>query len=446
MMIKKILSLSLSALILISGCSQNGSISTDVTAQPGVYETTVTEEETQISQESNTSDENIPVSEITDLKLLPIAEGEDADPTPYEYEVNFDNLDSQGLQRYVTDTLYESVVSELECTDYYVSGIGSVYISQEYIDELTYNSKTNIFFGYSLEELDQQFQGERYLFTLGDQSDTIVTAYEEYDDSYDRMIQNVSTGTGVILMAINLSGKTSESPTVSMIFAFSALTGTVVAVSAAGLAGLVTAMVVGVSTGDMDEAKKEAMLVSSEVFKWGAIAGTVAGAAVGTYEVLTAPPAVAGTADAVAGMLLSPNEVYLIQQDLKYPIYLIQQFYGMEEVEELKAANLVPELINGAIALIKTDIDLEYVDELGRTNEQRMLLGLAPCDSEGNEYLLRLIGEGAEYTLAVLSQDEAASPNLSNFVDLSESNLSNTSDIRKKFWKTMAVILLEMAD
>ena len=52
MMIKKILSLSLSALILISGCSQNGSISTDVTAQPGVNETTVTEEELHVPTSS----------------------------------------------------------------------------------------------------------------------------------------------------------------------------------------------------------------------------------------------------------------------------------------------------------------------------------------------------------------------------------------------------------
>ena len=434
-MLKRLLSLSLSAVILLSGCSNNMTSSTPAQEQLNVHDVANNEIDDQIASNPDISNNEISVSEITDLRMLPVAEGEDVDVNSYEYEVNFANLDSDDLQRYVTDSLYDEVLSNLDGTDYYVSEIRSVFISQEYIDELAYNSKSNIYFGYTLEELDAQFKGSRYIFTLGDQGDTIVTEYEEYDDSYNQLIQNVSTGTGVILLAINLSESTSKYPTVSMIFAFSALTGTVVAVSAAGLATVVSAAVIGIQTGDMEKARNEAMLIGSEAFKWGAMIGTVGGAVVGTQQAVTG-----------AGAVLSPEVVGIIQKDLKYPIYIIRNFYGIEEAEELKAANLIPKLINGATALVRLDIDLDYIDELGRSNLQRMLLGLAPCDSNGNEYLLRMIGEGSESALAILTEDEAKSPNLSNFVDISQLGDSKSSDIRKKFWKTMASLLLELAE
>ncbi|MCR5603680.1 MAG: HNH/ENDO VII family nuclease [Lachnospiraceae bacterium] len=435
---KRILSLSISVIILITGCSQNSNFGSVDASRQSQEESIADNSSDQGEQESGETDSVVPVSEITDLTLIPIAEGEDADPTPYEYEVNFENLDSAELQRYVTDTIYSGMVSELEGTDYYVSDIDSVYISQEYIDELTYNSKSNVFFGYTLEELDAQFEGKRYLFTLGDQSDTIVVPYDEIDDSYTRALQNISSGTGVLLCAINLSEKTSgygkPGRTISMIFAFSAATGTVVGVSAAAVVGITAGVITGIQTGDMDEAKNAAINYGSEGFKWGAIVGVTAGALFGTYEAVTNPEA-----------RISASQMSFIQKGLKYPIYLINNLTGVEEYDALQNANLIPQMINGETSLIRVDIDLDYIDELGRTNLQRMLLGLAPCDENGNEYLLCQIGEGINRTLAILTREEADNPVLDNFADITQISSIDSSKLKKQFWKAMANILFELA-
>lgn len=44
--------------------------------------------------------------------------------------------------------------------------VSAVYVSQEYLTELAYNSQENVFFGYSLSGLDEYFQGTRYVFTV----------------------------------------------------------------------------------------------------------------------------------------------------------------------------------------------------------------------------------------------------------------------------------------
>ena len=43
------------------------------------------------------------------------------------------------------------------------------------------------------------------MFTLGDDGDTIVTAFEAYDDTYEKVIKNVAIGTGVILICVTVS-------------------------------------------------------------------------------------------------------------------------------------------------------------------------------------------------------------------------------------------------
>ena len=51
----------------------------------------------------------------------------------------------------------------------------------------------------------------------------------------------------------------------------------------------------------------------------------------------------------------------------------------MEQYDILKDAGITSKLINGKTALIR-DIDLNFVDEMGRTNLVRMQSGMAPLD------------------------------------------------------------------
>jgi hypothetical protein len=95
---------------------------------------------------------------------------------------NFTGLDDPNLLQYVEDSVYADLVDEFASEDYIIENVAATYVSKEYLEELSYNSQSNIFFGYTLAELDAQFQGTRYVFTLDDNGQTVVQAFEAYDD------------------------------------------------------------------------------------------------------------------------------------------------------------------------------------------------------------------------------------------------------------------------
>ena len=179
------------------------------------------------------------------------------------------------------DTVYSELVSEFDSADYVIENVSARYISKEYIEELSYNSKVNVFFGYTLAELDEQFQGTRYVFTLGDNGETTVVPLTGYDDTYERALKNVAVGTGVILVCVTVSvvtGGAGLAP-VSLVFAASAKTATTFALSSSLIGGVSAGVVEGFRSNDKDAIIKAAALGGSEGFKWGAISGAVVGGA-----------------------------------------------------------------------------------------------------------------------------------------------------------------------
>ena len=312
-------------------------------------------------------------------------------------EAGFSGMDDPNLLRYTEDTIYENLVATLDSDEYFVENVSAVYISQEYIDELAYNSQANIYFGYTLQELAEQFQGKKYIFTLGDDGSTIVTEFEEYDDTYDRALKNVAIGTGVILVCVTVSLVSAGlgAPAVSMIFSVAAQSGTKMALSGGIMGGVAAGIVTGVQTGDMDEALKAAALAGSEGFKWGAISGALAG---GASEAMALKGATRSG--------LTMNEAATIQRESKYPLDVIKQFKSMDQYEICKNAGLYPVTVNGKTSLVRA-IDLDYVDDFGRTNLQRMKEGLAAIDPDsGLPYELHHIGQKTDSTLAILTKAE----------------------------------------
>lgn len=422
---KRIISLILACALILSGCAQAQGTSV-VT-----YET----EQVEVQNESlNNSDEvNKEVKENDQLnEEIPTAEEEDADPSPYEYVVDFESLDDADLMRYVEDNIYAELVEKLDSDEYFVENVSTAYVSQEYIDELTFNSQSNIYFGFTLAELDEMFQGTRYVFTLGEEGDTIVTAFEEYDDTYEKVIKNVAMGSGVILVCVTVSVVTGGvgAPAVSMIFAASARTGTIYALSSGALSAVAAGVVTGIQTKDMEQAKEAALLAGSESFKWGAISGVISG---GASEAIVLKGAT------MKGLTM--NEAAVIQKESKYPVEVIKQFHNIEEYEVFKTANLKPYMINGKTALVRADIDLKQLDELERTNLRRMELGLAPLDANGASYELHHIGQEADATLAILTQAEHDNAVLHGYKIISEIDRKAFAAQRRKFWKTMAIVL-----
>lgn len=226
-------------------------------------------------QETDISSDPVEDTEI-DSSTLPeegiVDESEEVIP-------DFYGLDDPELLQYVEDAVYAGLVDEFKSEDYIIEDVSAVYYSKDYLQELEYNSKSNIFFGYTLADLDEQFQGERYVFTLGDDGQTIVTSFEDYDDTYDKVIRNVAIGSGVILVCVTVSvvsGGLGAAP-VSMIFAASAKTGSIMALSSGGLSAVAAGAITGIQTHDKDAALKAAALQGSESFMWGAIAGAAVG-------------------------------------------------------------------------------------------------------------------------------------------------------------------------
>lgn len=192
---------------------------------------------------------------------------------------DFQGLDDPALLQYVEDDLYATLEDEFASDDYIIEDITAVYKSKEYIEEVAYNSQENIFFGHTLTELEEQFEGQRFVFTMGEDGSTDVQMFEEYDDTFDRAIKNVAVGSGVILICVTVSvvsGGVGATP-VCAIFAASAKTGTVMALSSGALGSISAGLISGLETGDMDEAVKAAALAGSEGFKWGAIGGAITG-------------------------------------------------------------------------------------------------------------------------------------------------------------------------
>lgn len=196
---------------------------------------------------------------------------EDTSRIPTEFQTiipEYNNLNDPTLLGYIEDSVYAELVKNID-DGYLVQNVGAVYVSSEYLEEVSYNSKSNIFFGYTFAELGEQFQGTRYVFTLSDEGETTVESFEECDDTYERVIKTVAVGSGVILICVTVSVVSGGigAPAISMIFAASAKTGTIMALSSGEIGALASGIITGVQTQDFDEAIKAAALTGSEGFK-----------------------------------------------------------------------------------------------------------------------------------------------------------------------------------
>lgn len=338
----------------------------------------------------------------------------------------FTGMNDTDLPDYIEDTLYTSLVSELDSDEYFVENVEAVYISQEYLDELAYNSQANVFFGYTLAELNQQFNGSKYIFTLGDDNETTVKPWEDYDDTYEQIIRNVAVGTGVILVCVTVS--VVSGGTVSMIFAAAAKKAASFARFGAALGGVSAGIVKGVQTGDMDEALKAAALAGSEGFKWGAIIGAILG---GVSEYVGLKGATLNG--------LSMNEAAAIQKESALSLDFIKNFHSKEEYEVYKTAKLEANKVDGRNALIREiDLKSKITDQYGKTmtNAERIAQNRSPVDSNGIPYELHHIGQQENSPLAILTSAEHDSPSL-HFRDVSEVEHGNKwTKQRQQFWRS----------
>ena len=430
---KKIIALILCAAMLFTACGKvnthpQATVNAETVAISAEPTTEIAEATPELTAEPTTEPTAEPTTEPT---TDPAAETLAA-----EYlEPQFESLDDEELLTYIENTVYMDTVAALGSDEYFVENVSAIYISKEYIEESEFNSQSNIYFGYTLAESDEVFQGTKYIFTLSDNGTTTVQELQETDEISPEtmaMLKNVAIGTGVILVCATVSIVSGPlgAHAVSVIFAASAKNAGITALTYAAFGGITSGIVTGIQTGDFNDALEAAAASASEGFMFGAISGAIVG---GVSEGMSLYGAAKQTS-------FTMNQYAQIQQETGYPLDVIKQFHTMDEYQAFRDANLKSTFVNNRSALIKTDIDPMRVDSKGRTNLDRMKLGIAPLDSDGVSLELHHVGQRKDGTLAILSQTEHDNPAIHGFLEKTEAHAAGTNwDAEKKaFWRAFA--------
>ena len=323
------------------------------------------------------------------------------DVPEYTAEPSFASLGDSDHLQYIEDQVFASAESELASDDYAIEDVTASYVSQEYIDELAFNSQENIYFGYSLSEIEAQFQDTSYVFSLGDDGQTEVRAREGYDDSFDLITRNVAIGAGVILVSVTISllAAPAGASTAAVVFAVSAKTGAASAISSAALGGVVSGAATAIETGDLNAALKDAAVAASEGLKWGAIAGAVGGG-IGNAKALPLPsrsnPKVPGPRE---------SELYALW---KYGGTEQKSFLKGKEVSRNVAGSVRPDVVfkkgNREVAVEVKNYDLEKNFNSLRVTLRNQIAFRKLQLPKGMSQMILLDVRGRGYTSAFLKE------------------------------------------
>ena len=130
-----------------------------------------------------------------------------------------------------------------------------------------------------------------------------------------------------------------------------------------------------------------------------------------------------------------------LQEGTGWSDEIIEAISSIEEGEHYEKLGLKEEEINGEKCLIKENLDMENpVDPQGRTNKERMELGLSPIDENGQKIELHHIGQKSDGPLAELNTNEHRSKEIYSVLheNLNESEIDRNefNKVKEEHWKT----------
>lgn len=263
---KLIASIMLSSLLLTS-CSKAVN-PTDISSS--VSDTTMT----------TTTESTMQATSETSSKVIENP-GKDVDLT------SFKSMADPNLLEYVENDIYAKLEEQFSSDDYEIVNVNATYVSKEYIEELNYNTKKNIYFGYSLDEIEQQLDGKKYIFTLTDEGTTGIKIIEDKEDHYNEIVRNVAIGTGIILVCVTIaivtygagSGASAAgtATAINVFFVAAAKEAAKCALIGAAVSGVTSSAINYYQTGDYQEAISEGIYGASSGYMWGALFGAVSG-------------------------------------------------------------------------------------------------------------------------------------------------------------------------
>lgn len=334
-----------------------------------------------------------------------------------------------------SEQVYQNLVDEIDNEKYFIETVQVTEVSQEYIDELKANTKKNIYFGHTLEEVAGRFDGNKFVFTSDEEGRTTVEEFQEYSDPYEGVILDTAIGGGLILASVTVSAVAAPgAPAISMILAASAKTGLTMGTSGAVVAGLTTWLVEGTKTGDFPAAGPEALKNAASGFKWGAITGVITGGASKALDLK------------YAAAKLTMNEAAKIQKESKYSSDLIRTLSSMDEYKIYKDSGLKEVTLGGHKVLLSSDINMSLQDKNGLANLERCRLGKPPVDADGISIELHHVGQANDGPLAMLTKSQHTGsgnncvlhPMACSADKASEINRPEFEKIKSEIWKALA--------
>lgn len=208
---------------------------------------------------------------------------------------------------------------------------------------------------------------------------------------YAKALQKFAIGTVVIVVEVVLY--TYGGPAVSAIALCSLKGSTSMAVSGALAGGVASIFYPAIEDDDFDTIIAKSIDSVSGGYMVGAIIGGTIGG-VSEYNKLKS--------QTINGLKL--NDVARISKETGWPSSLIKEFQSVDQYEICRNSRLQYVDVGGRGLLIPPEINLNFTDEFGRTNLQRMQSGLAALDKSGKSYELHHLGQRMDSPLAVLSQ------------------------------------------
>ncbi len=305
-------------------------------------------------------------------------------------------LDEPTQQELIEDELYNQLYASVNGK--YQIDVQTFYESKEALEEELYNSRESEYFGYLLSAVDAEFNGTPYVFTMDEKGNTVVREFEPYDDIWEKTLTNIAIGTGVILVCVTVSSLTvAAAPAVHLVFAVAADYAVKYGVKGALIAGVSSAINRYATTGDVKESLKGAAFDASEGYKWGAVAGSITGAAAKTINLTGLKRATK----------MSMNAIAEIQMNSNFSDTTIKNISSLKEFKVYQDANLVEYKYGNRTFLIPQDMDWNFVDPAtGMTNRQLVDAGYNPVDQFGIKYQLHHVGQKTNSPLALLTNEQ----------------------------------------
>ncbi len=188
------------------------------------------------------------------------------------------DVTSKESQYMISEILQDDLEEYNNGIEYYVEYVQSKYWSQEYIEELYYNSLKNDYFGYDYDEICSAMGDTNWCFTVMDGKTTVIEVPQQ-SDMLAQLVKKVAIGTGIIVVCAVVSvvsGGVGAAP-VACFFAGAAKGALAGAISSGLIGSAIGGLVQGVKTHSFEEAMKGAAEGFGNGFMWGAIAGAITG-------------------------------------------------------------------------------------------------------------------------------------------------------------------------